>query len=523
MSQAYDVIIVGFGPGGEVLASTLGRRGHRVLVVEKALTLYGLPRMTTLDGELARVISNVCDGDVALSNAIPLSEFRMIGADGEPNPAIDWRGDRGGFPAHMAMHQPDIEAALEQRIAEYPSVEVRWGTKAVDFVETDEGVTVTIRPTAGGPQEVVTARYLVGMDGSSSHVRDLLGIEREHLYQHEDWWVLTDFDVLKPLPEGFDEAIGTMDPARPRFFGLAGAGRCRTDVKVMPGEDLEVMRTEETALRLIEEMYGISRDHLSMTRQVAYKFRSELANTYRVGRVFIGGDAAHSMTPFMGQGACCAMRDSINLGWKLNLVLSGLASSDLLDTYEEERVPHASFFVHGSLATWSILQEPDPEKAAQRDYALRNGLVPPPPPFPGLVSGAIRSEKSADPVRGELSPQGRVSRDGRTGNFDDLVHPVFALVSCVPTAGVIDDERRAFLDSIECPVVEIGDWEGAAADVDGKYADYFTSRGVVAFISRPDFYQYGSAASSEAIVDLIDDLRATLAYEPAPALAEPLA
>ncbi|MXG89292.1 bifunctional 3-(3-hydroxy-phenyl)propionate/3-hydroxycinnamic acid hydroxylase [Nocardioides flavescens] len=506
----YDVVVVGFGPGGEVLAATLGRAGHRVLAVEKASNLYGLPRMTTLDGELARVLTNLCDGEHALRNAMPLTEFRMVGADGQPSPAIDWRGDRGGFPAHMAMHQPDIEEALAERIASYDNVDVRWSTQATDFRQTGDGVEVTVEPRTGeGEQQVVTARYLVGFDGSSSGVREALGIEREVLRQHEDWWVLTDFDVVQPLPDGFDEAIGTMDPRRPHFFGLAGVGRCRSDVKVMPGEVLEEEKTEERALQLMEEHHGIPRDHLRMTRQVAYKFRSEMAHRYRVGNVLIGGDAAHSMTPFMGQGACCAMRDGINLGWKLSAVLSGAADETLLDTYEEERVPHAAFFVHGSLATWAALEEPDPEKAAARDHALRAGLVPPPPPFPGVVGGVTR-RAADDAVAGALAPQGRVRRDGQEGTFDEVTRPVFALVSSVPLDDVLTDERRDFLSSVGCVVAVVGEG-GDVEDLDGVYGRYLDEHGIVAFLTRPDFYQFGSARGADEVGQVVDDLQVALA------------
>ncbi|MDI9682613.1 FAD-dependent monooxygenase, partial [Burkholderia cenocepacia] len=91
------------------------------------------------------------------------------------------------------------------------------------------------------------------------------------------------------------------------------------------------------------------------------------------------GDAAHTMMPYMGQGACSGMRDGINLAWKLDPVLTGRAHADLLDTYEAERRPHVSAITQMSLFLGQIVNEDDPRKVAERDAAFRSGAMPPMP------------------------------------------------------------------------------------------------------------------------------------------------
>src|SRR3546814_9463571 len=96
---------------------------------------------------------------------------------------------------------------------------------------------------------------------------------------------------------------------------------------------------DEHGYRWLEDNIGIDRSSVTITRRKLYRFLSQYANSFQVGRVFLGGDAAHAMTPYMAQGSCSAMRDGMNLAWKLDAVLDGRAGDALLATYEAERLP----------------------------------------------------------------------------------------------------------------------------------------------------------------------------------------
>jgi len=511
MSIDVDVVIVGFGPGGEVLTSLLGQAGHRVAVFEKFPAPYGLPRMSTLDGEIGRLMQHTGDPARALQGALPQSHAIFYGADGKLAFQDDWSHQVCGHPSHYTLHQPNIEAAMEERVYACPSVQVHWGAEVVGIEDDGAKVSVSARTSneAGRniPEEfVVNASYVVGMDGASSFVRQALGIDLDVLCVHDDEWVLTDFEILDPDVDTPPTTV-FLDPKGPFFWGPNGARRCRTDVRVMPGMAIDQMLTHEDALAFVERKLHVPRRALEVIRQVRYRFRSQIAKSFRKGRVFIGGDAAHAMTPGMGQGSCSAMRDGVNLAWKLDLVLSGRADAALLDTYEPERHAHVIPFVRGSLAAWQMTTEQDPVKAAQRDAYLRSGKAQR-PPLPGLSTGVIHRNESGQPAEpaGRLGPQGRVRLDGREDLLDNLVGFGFQLISSLPLEDVLTPLRRARLQALNAKVRVIGDAPGQVKDLAGTYAGFLQSHGATAMIGRPDFYLFGVADGAEATAALIDEL-----------------
>lgn len=509
-----DVVIVGFGPAAQVLASLLGRAGHRVLVYEKFATPYGLPRMSTLDGEVARLLQHTCDAQKALAFAIPQRQVELFGCDGRLVATVDWDYWRAGYPSHLSLHQPDLEAAMCERIATYPNVELRWSREVVEIERGANGWLVTALGPRG--REQAHARYLVGMDGASSYVRDALGIPMEVLHAHRERWVLTDFQVVKPLPADLDRRIYfDMSPTVPYFYGPNGLGRCRTDVRLLPDDDAQAVAADwDLAYELMEQRVGIPRDHIKGIRRVVYQFKSQIAQSMQVGTAFIGGDAAHPMTPYLGQGACTAMRDGANLAWKLDLVLRGKAAASLLDTYEIERRAHGMDFVQGSLMVWSTVNLPADEASARaRDQALQSiGVISTvvPPMRQGLLRQ--RPDGSPAPQAGELAPQGRVRAGSREGLLDDLVGFGFQLVSMLDLDAALGAARIARLNQLGVHRIVIG--RDDFADLDGTYSRYFVQHQVTTLCSRPDLYIFGVANGIEDSVALIDALLESLPAAP---------
>lgn len=510
MAVDVDVIVVGCGPGGEVAASLIGQGGYRVAVLDKASAPYGQPRMSTLDGEVARVLQHAADPREAMTDAIKAPRVLLFGADGETVPPIDWDYRISGHWSHYSLHQPNIEAAMERRISESRSVEIHWGVKVVGIAESGDEVTVQIETSdADGDTRrgEMTASYILGFDGASSLVRKVLGIELDVLREHDDKWILTDFDALRPLPEAVTRTQYHMDPTGPWFAGPNGANRCRTDVRVMDDEDIDVELNSDHGYQFLEDQFGLTRDDVRMTRRVMYRFRSHIARSMRVGRVFIGGDAAHSMTPYMGQGACTAMRDAANIAWKLRLVLAGEAHESLLDTYESERLPHSEFFVRGSLAIFDFVNELDLQKAAVRDSAARAGETEF-PPIPGLSAGVVRRDPSGALAAhaGQLAPQGVVRRGSFEGHLDDLVGYGGQFISSLEPRELLGDTRIAELESLGVHVLSVvnGDGDGIG-DADGTYSKFWQETDSIAFLARADHYMFGVSTSPEDACALVDD------------------
>ncbi|MEU3780906.1 3-(3-hydroxyphenyl)propionate hydroxylase, partial [Streptomyces sp900129855] len=160
---------------------------------------------------------------------------------------------------------------------------------------------------------------------------------------------------------------------------------------------------------------------------------------------------------------------------------------------------------HAAIGLGKVANTHDTEAAAARDAAFFAGKVPPPPPFPPLSGGVLRKE-AGTPV-GTLTPQGRIRlADGRTGRFDDLTGYGFTLVTAEDPTAALGPERLARLERLGCAVVALDTVE----DLDGRHREYLQLLGAVAYLARPDFVLFGTAADTTELCALVDDLDAAL-------------
>lgn len=510
MAPIYDIAVVGYGPTGLTAASLLGRLGHRVVVCERWPGLYGLPRLTHIDDEAARTVQAAADVDEALRDS-SLCQYLWVNGKGETLVNIPANPDGSmGYPDHLSMYQPDVESAIDKRLRGYGTVDVRQGWAVTGLEQDDEGVALRLRgwnaeaATADGPHDEVRARYVIAADGSRSGVRELLEVEREDLGFNERW-VNVDTEWLRPQPPEFAYGTQYCDPARGHMTINIGHTRQRFEFALLPGENSQDMTTPEAAWRLLRQYHDLGPDDLRITRQLVYTFEARIASRWRTGRVFLTGDAAHTMPPYLGQGACSGLRDAANLAWKLHLVLGGQAPEALLDTYESERRPHVTALTHAAIGLGKVANTHDTEAAAARDAAFFAGKVPPPPPFPPLDNGVLRAGTSA-PV-GTLTPQGRIRlADGRTGRLDDLTGFGFVLVAAEDPTAALGPERLALLQRLGCAVIALDTVE----DLDGRHRAYLRELGAAAYLARPDFVLFGTAADSTDLGALVDDLASAL-------------
>lgn len=529
MNFDYDAVIVGYGPTGLVLASALGKAGHRVAVFERWPGLYGLPRLTHIDGETARIIQAVGDVDHALRDGWPIPHYRYLNGAGEILVDLDMGGESCGFPAHIAMYQPDIEDAIDQRVRAYPNVEVNQGWAAVNVHPSAEGVELTVRPwtrsrtgqwSHASEERTVTAKYLVGADGANSFVRATLGIERVDLGV-DDRWLNIDTERLRPLPERFERLVQFCDPKRGHMHMPIGKSRQRFELAVLPGEDEAAFVEPEFAWRWLRETHGLGPEDVRILRQVVYTFQARIAETWRHGRVLLAGDAAHTTPPYLGQGACSGMRDGLTLAWKLDLVLTGRADEQLLDTYETERRPHATAITEISVALGKVANTHDPDAAAARDEAFRTGTAPPPPPFPTITAGVVHRDPDGhpSPLAGTLAPQGVVGKGAPRGRFDDVVGGGFTVVTRTDLNTVLDDDQQSFLAALRTTTATLEPGTpDSIDDVEGTYARFLADNGVDAVIARPDFNCYWAGRIGD-LPAAVDQLRHDLCWTRNPVAA----
>jgi 2-polyprenyl-6-methoxyphenol hydroxylase-like FAD-dependent oxidoreductase len=518
--STYDVIVVGYGPGGQCLAALLAKAGHRVAAFERYPHLHNLPRAGHIDHETMRLVQGLGDADAFARTLWEVrGDYVWLNARREQlmlQPAHDTGHAISGWWSDYSQWQPNLEAIFDAA-ARAAGAEVGLGWQGVELEALEGGVRLVVarteldrdgRPALTGERRTVEARFLVGADGAGSFVRGALGVEREDLGADQRW-LDVDMRTLRPIP--FSPNIGQIcDPARPRMLMPLGAAHRRFEWMLLPEESIEEMERPEAAWALLEE-FGVTPETHEIARQIVYTFQARVAERWREGNVLLSGDAAHTMPPFAGQGLLSSLRDSTNLAWKLDLVLRGRAAGGLLDTYESERRPHVLAWTAISLAEGRVSCELDPDRAAERDQRMLSGEHPIPPELPVLGPGALEAEP--DGFIGSLGLQARVAVPGGAGRFDDLLgaRRWVLLTRGGAPEGHLGEEHRRVLDELGAISVEVlapgaAPRDGAIVDLDGRYAAWFDEHGIEAVLTRPDFIVFGAAARVSELPKLIEAL-----------------
>jgi len=504
--EPCDVAIVGCGPVGQTLAILLGQRGWRVRVFERFPEPYPLPRAVHFDHEIGRVLQSAGVAAALAGRTEPTSVYEWRNAAGDVLLRIgrDARRSLSGWPESNMFHQPELEQILAERARALPSLRVERGCEVRAVRDAGGHVELDVAP-AGGEPFVARARFAVGCDGANSLVRSALGATWSDLGFHFDWLVV---DVVPSESRAWDPPNWQLcDPARPTTIVSGGPGRRRWEFMRLPHETIAELDDPATAWRLLEP-WGVRPDDARLERHAVYTFRACWADRWRQGRLLLAGDAAHLMPPFAGQGLCSGLRDAANLAWKLDLVLAGRASEALLDSYPEERIPHARGVIELSIALGRVICVADPTEAKARDERMaaeaREQRAPIEARMPPLGPGCFAAGSAA---AGELFVQDRVRRGGTVGLFDDLVGRGFALVSPHgDPAAHLDAELAGFFASLGGVTAYVG--EGAPiADVDGGYERWFRERNVAVALQRPDFHVFGTTPTLAGVGSLAAALR----------------
>jgi 3-(3-hydroxy-phenyl)propionate hydroxylase len=189
---------------------------------------------------------------------------------------------------------------------------------------------------------------------------------------YEDPWLVIDTKVKQPWPE-VDRLRFHCDPDRPAVDCPTPLGHHRWEFPVLPGEDRDELKSEESVWRLLGR-HGIGPDHVELLRRVVYVHHVRFAERWRAGRVFLMGDAAHVMPPWIGQGMAAGVRDASNLCWKLAAVLDARATPALLDSYEVERQPHVRAITEKAIFFGKVITERRRRRAAVRNLLWRAAM-----------------------------------------------------------------------------------------------------------------------------------------------------
>ncbi|WP_051235873.1 bifunctional 3-(3-hydroxy-phenyl)propionate/3-hydroxycinnamic acid hydroxylase [Ottowia thiooxydans] len=528
MPQCFDVLIIGYGPAGATMANLLGQRGYSVAVVESATAIYDKPRAITADQEAMRVFQHCGLAQEMEQGTCPHPGTDFVGMQGQvikrfypqpPPQLLAWE------PTWMFV-QPELEVKLRKGVERFPKVQVFLGHELLQLQQNENEVCADIRRLSDGEQIRLRSRYTIACDGARSSVRRQMNGEIEDL-AFDEWWIVVDawLRADADLPE---RCVQYCRPSRPGTYIVGPNSLRRWEIKMLPGELPEQFDNEAAIRKVLAEF--TNPEALDLCRTAIYRFHALVAKQWRFGRVFLMGDSAHQMPPFLGQGLCAAIRDTINLAWKLDAVERLGASPKLLDTYAEERTPHVRTVVSHAKSFGLIIGELDEAAARIRDQRMEEELLSGQAEsvrqkfIPGLTTGLIAMDTQQCPAPGAgvlfVQPWVKTAVNLAFQRLDDLASPGFLLVSNdVSALDGMSASTASFWQRIAGQRVWIGTVPpspSVAPDVlavqerDGVFSTWLQSLGAKVAVIRPDRYVYGVAQSAEELPHLLLALESAL-------------
>ncbi|MEZ7005490.1 FAD-dependent monooxygenase [Streptomyces sp. AD55] len=367
-----DVVVVGGGPTGLIAALLLADTGVRTTLVEKETGPGDLPRAISLQDESLRTLEQLGVADALKAESLLDTGSRYFGLGDRLLLEAKPVASRLGHPAKTQFDQPLLERLLWERAVTHERLEFLRGAEATAVTQDADGVRVSV--TTGNRTRTLTSDWLIGADGGRSFVRRATGIDMAGTTQPQRWIVV---DLLNEptAREPFAEFHG--NGIRPYVLVPGMRGRLRIEFMLFDHEDPEDMTTPERIRKLIVPRFRNTLTPDDVRRAVVYVAHQRIARTYRAGRVFLAGDAAHLMPPFAGQGLNAGIRDAANLTWKLAEAVTGGAGERLLDSYEKERRTHGAAMVTVSRRIGTVVMASHPVLTRVRDAIVRGlGLIP---------------------------------------------------------------------------------------------------------------------------------------------------
>lgn len=376
MSDNDRVLIAGAGPVGCTAALYLAQQGIPVTLVEAAATLPEDLRASTFHPPTLDMLDDLGVIDRLLEEGIVCPEWQY--RDTREGVVANWDlgvlKDDTRHPYRIQCEQYKLTRIIVAELEKLDNVEVRFRVRATGTSQDDHGVTLNVEGP-DGPEDL-KGKYLIAADGASSVIRITQGIEFPGL-TFPELWLCTSTEFK--FEDHFEDLAPIAYIADPDFWfvfvRVPGLWRLLLPSRV--GETAESLVTDETVQERMHQVCPKTGDYDTFHR-TAYSVHQRVAETYRKGRVFLAGDAAHINNPLGGMGMNGGIHDAVNLCEKLIRVWNGDADDRELDRYDAQRRPIAVDYVQKTtIRNKQMLEETDPEARKAKHDEMRAMVADP--------------------------------------------------------------------------------------------------------------------------------------------------
>jgi putative polyketide hydroxylase len=503
--QDVAVLIVGGGPVGLTASILLSQAGVRSLLVERHPGTAVHPKARGINARSMEMYRQ-CGVEAAIRQAgLPPERAGFIVwartlAGEEIERRVPWRSGPQSTAVSPVRNclcaQDDLEPVLRRFAEQQPDSELRFSAEVTSCEQHDAGVTATLVDRASGTQSQVRAQYLIAADGAQSTIRQQLGVRmlgEEDVYDSVN--ILLNAD-LRPWTSDRPAALYFIEHPRMRatFLTINGIDRWGFLVNSLAAYGYKTSDfTAKRSAELVRIAAGVADLDVKILAIAPWTASARVAERYRLGRIFLAGDAAHEMPPTGGFGMNTGVQDVHNLAWKLAAVIRGAASERLLETYHDERQPLGRAITQQSLAnaiSMGRLNRTTERASARPEYLNEQGMifgaaydssaVVPDGTAPAVVANPVTDyAPSARP--GGRAPHAWLERNGERISTIDLLGNGFVLL----TTGA----GQAWREAAQClGIGAFGIGNGELTDPEGQWAEAYGLDETGAVLVRPDGY-----------------------------------
>lgn len=508
----YDVAIIGYGPTGATAANLLGQLGLKVVVIERDPDIYNRARAISTDEEVMRIWQRVGLAERLAADMLPDRPLHFVDSAGDSFIELRTPSHGCGHPSQQFLYQPAVDTVLREGVDRFDNVEVLVSHECLRVLNTGDDVELMLADLTADSVKRIRASYVIAADGGSSPTRGQLGIGYTGR-TYDERWVVIDTEVLEPWP-GHDTLRFHCDPVCPTVDCPTPLGHHRWEYPAR-GDATDAELVGDKAIWRILGGQGITEKNVRILRAVIYRHHVRIADRWQVGRVFLAGDAAHAMPPWIGQGMSAGVRDVANLCWKIAAVLDGSAPDTLLNSYQAERMPHVREVTKRAVRVGRVITEPSPTLAAVRNTVMR--AVAKIPYLPAKLyntmwipdaryrDGYIHGRGRA--VGWQLPQPWVVDEKGVGVRLDDALQGRWTLLHTGAAPGGSQHWNALGITSIRLTGPQGYPAPDSLVDGGGTLVAWLADKGAEAVIVRPDGFVYAASGPGQPLPVPPTDLR----------------